>query len=65
MGKSLDPNRELDLAIARRAEAVSFGRLLAEEGVTTVALDAEGNMIEYSPDGTSRPLPPTPEGTAQ
>ncbi|HXQ59493.1 MAG TPA: hypothetical protein VN799_05325 [Acidimicrobiales bacterium] len=45
-------NAELDLAIARRAGATPMGEYLAAEGITTVALDAEGNLVEHRPDGT-------------
>ena len=45
-------NAELDLAIARRASATPIGEHLAAEGVITVALDAEGNLVEHRPDGT-------------
>jgi hypothetical protein len=32
---------------------MSFGERLAAEGVTTVALDDEGALVEYRPDGSS------------
>lgn len=51
-------NRELDKAIAARAEATSFGRLLTAEGQTTVALDSAGNLVEHRPDGAERVIAP-------
>lgn len=54
-------NKELDEAIAARARATSFGSLLAAEGLTTVALDAAGNLVRHFPDGTERVIaPPSP-----
>lgn len=49
-------NAELDVAIRERAATASFGRALLKEGVTAVALDANGVLVEFHPDGTSRPL---------
>lgn len=45
-------NEEIDAAIASRVESVNFGSELARRGCTAVALDAEGNLVEYRPDGT-------------
>jgi len=50
-------NAELDVAIQERARAVSFGASLASEGVTTVALDETGALVEYRPDGSKVLLP--------
>ena len=47
---------ELDAGIAARLAAVDFGRELADEGITTVALDNEGNIVEHRPDGTTTRL---------
>ena len=44
---------ELDASIQERARSTSFGEILASEGATTVALDADGNLVEYRPDGSS------------
>ena len=49
-------NRALDAAIAERALSTSFGSLLASEGTITVALDADGKLVEHHPDGTTRLL---------
>jgi hypothetical protein len=55
----LDPNErlvansEVDVAIQQNAQAASYGELLAAEGVTVVALDDDGRLVRYQPDGTS------------
>lgn len=46
-------NAELDASIQEHAQGVSYGDLLAASGVTTVALDDDGNLIEYRPDGST------------
>ena len=35
----------------------NYGALLAERGVTTVALDENGEIVEHRPDGSSVALP--------
>jgi hypothetical protein len=45
-------NAELDASIQAEAELTSFGDRLAGEGVTTVALDDDGALVEYRPDGS-------------
>jgi len=56
---ALDPterlvaNSEIDVAIQQHARATSYGELLAAEGVTVVALDDDGRLVRYQPDGTS------------
>lgn len=47
---------ELDTAISETARTTSFGRRLARSGVTTVALDDDGVLTRYHPDGTTSPL---------
>ncbi len=49
-------NVELDVAIRERAATTSFGRVLLKAGITTVALDENGELTEFTPDGASRPL---------
>ena len=49
-------NAELDVAIRERAATASFGRALLKEGVTAVALDDNGVLVAFDPDGASRPL---------
>ena len=46
-------NAELDAAIESHARTASYGDLLATDGITTVALDVDGNLIERRPDGTT------------
>ena len=56
-------NAELDASIQADAELVSFGDRLAGEGVTTVALDDDGALVEYRPDGSRRVVAaPRPAG---
>jgi hypothetical protein len=45
-------NAELDTAIEERARTASFGPQLGAAGVVTVALDADGHLVEHRPDGT-------------
>jgi hypothetical protein len=45
-------NAELDVRIQERAQATSFGERLASEGLTTVALDESGALVEFHPDGS-------------
>lgn len=49
-------NAEVDGAIQASAQSMSFGEVLAGEGVTTVALDEAGNLTRYHPDGTTERL---------
>lgn len=43
---------DLDASMQMQAQSVSFGERLAAEGVTTVALDDEGALVESRPDGS-------------
>jgi ParD-like antitoxin of type II bacterial toxin-antitoxin system len=45
-------NADLDASIQMQGQSMSFGERLAAEGVTTVALDDEGALVEYRPDGS-------------
>lgn len=49
-------NAEIAAAIEENLAATHYGQELADEGVTTVALDDDGNLIEYRPDGSTAPL---------
>lgn len=49
-------NVEIDVAIRERAAATSFGRPLLKAGLTAVALDENGGLTQFLPDGASRPL---------
>lgn len=46
-------NAELDASISEAARRISFGEVLASGGVTTVALDENGVLTRYDPDGTN------------
>jgi ParD-like antitoxin of type II bacterial toxin-antitoxin system len=45
-------NAEISAAIEENLARADYGRVLAARGVTTVALDADGQMVEHRPDGT-------------
>ena len=47
---------EIDAAVSETARATSFGEVLAARGVTTVALDEDGVLHRYFPDGSTSPL---------
>jgi hypothetical protein len=49
-------NAETDAAVAERLRTVHYGDVLAGEGVVTVALDDDGRLVRYAPDGTTTPL---------
>ena len=49
-------NAELDAEIQAHAQTTSYGARLAAEGVTTVALDDDGNLVEHRPDGSTTTL---------
>ena len=49
-------NAETDAAVAERLRTVHYGDGLAGEGVVTVALDDDGRLVRYAPDGTTTPL---------
>ncbi|CAB4951182.1 MAG: hypothetical protein F2840_07810 [Actinobacteria bacterium] len=50
-------NAEVDAAISETTRSVRFGEVLTARGVTTVALDDEGRLTRYHPDGTTSLLP--------
>ncbi len=49
-------NSEVAAAIDESLAHTHFGRVLAAGGVTTVALDDDGRIVEYRPDGSSAVL---------
>jgi hypothetical protein len=51
-------NVELDVAIRERAAGTSFGRALLTAGTTAVAIEDNGVLTQFGPDGGSRPLNP-------
>jgi hypothetical protein len=58
-------NVELDVAIRERAATTSFGRTLLKAGMTAVALDDNGVLTEFHPEGTSRPLDANRQAVSQ
>jgi hypothetical protein len=46
-------NAGIQAAIEERLNTIDIGKELASEGITTVALDASGQLVEYRPDGSS------------
>jgi ParD-like antitoxin of type II bacterial toxin-antitoxin system len=46
-------NAEISAAIQESLADDDYGQVLAARGVTTVALNEDGEMVEYRPDGTS------------
>lgn len=53
-------NAEIAAAVQENLAGANYGRLLAERGVTTVALDDNGDIVEHRPDGSSSTLNMTP-----
>lgn len=49
-------NVEIDVAIRERAAGTSFGHALLKAGLTAVALDDKGALVEFRPDGSRHPL---------
>ena len=49
-------NAEIVAAIEERLGGAHYGNVLAAQGITTVALDDEGRIVEYRPDGTTAVL---------
>ncbi len=52
-------NAELDAAITIKAQSTPLGLAACADGVTTVALDDQGRLVEYRPDGSSTVLDET------
>lgn len=48
---------EITAAIEENLIGTHYGQELAAAGVTTVALDDMGNLVQYHPDDSSAPLP--------
>lgn len=49
-------NAEIAVAIQESLAESNYGKLLAERGITTVALDENGDIVEHRPDGSSATL---------
>jgi hypothetical protein len=47
---------EVQARLEERLRATNLGAVLAAEGITTVALNEQGELTEYRPDGTSTPV---------
>jgi hypothetical protein len=54
-------NAEIAAAIQENLNESNYGELLAQRGVTTVALNEAGEIVEYRPDGTSVVLTAKPK----
>ncbi|MBB3606656.1 hypothetical protein FHT40_006347 [Mycolicibacterium sp. BK556] len=48
---------EVLAAIDESLARADYGATLAARGITTVALNDDGELVQYRPDGTSSPLP--------
>lgn len=46
-------NAEISAAIEEQLSDSDYGRLLADRGITTVALNDAGQIVEYRPDGAT------------
>ena len=46
---------EVQARLEERLRTTNLGAVLAAEGITTVALNEQGELTEYRPDGTSAP----------
>jgi hypothetical protein len=49
-------NAEITAALEESLADSDYGAVLAARGVTTVALDEDGRLVQYRPDGTSTVL---------
>jgi hypothetical protein len=49
-------NAEIDAAIQESLAGADYGAALARRGITTVALDDAGRIVEHRPDGSSAVL---------
>jgi hypothetical protein len=47
---------EVQSRLDARLRTTNLGAVLAARGVTTVALNEQGELTEYRPDGTSAPV---------
>lgn len=51
-------NAEVDAAIQQSLAGADYGATLANRGITTVALNDAGQIVEHRPDGSSMVLTP-------
>jgi hypothetical protein len=47
---------EVQSRVQGRLRQMDLGAVLAARGITTVALNEQGELTEYAPDGTSAPI---------
>lgn len=50
-------NAEVAAAIEESLAQTDYGKTLAARGITTVALNDKGELVQHHPDGTTRVLP--------
>ncbi|HUL98890.1 MAG TPA: hypothetical protein VLU24_05625 [Mycobacterium sp.] len=55
-------NAEISAAIEEKLARTHYGDELAARGITTVALNESGDIVEYQPDGTATVLAPKRSG---
>jgi hypothetical protein len=55
-------NAEISAAIEEKLARTHYGDELAARGITTVALNESGDIVEYQPDGTATVLVPKRSG---
>ncbi|MGE2724839.1 TA system antitoxin ParD family protein [Mycolicibacterium pulveris] len=49
-------NAEITAAIEENLATADYGKVLAARGISTVALDEDGNLVQYRPDGSTAVL---------
>lgn len=49
-------NAEVSAAIEESLGRADYGKTLAARGITTVAIDDDGEIVQYRPDGTTTAL---------
>jgi len=49
-------NAEISAAIQEGLASADYGAVLAARGITTVALDDDGEIVQYQPDGSAMRL---------
>lgn len=53
-------NAEIAASVEESLARTDYGDVLAGRGITTVALDENGRIVEHRPDGTESVVPTTP-----
>jgi hypothetical protein len=49
-------NAEVQARVEENLRSMDLGAVLNARGITTVSLNENGELVEYRPDGTSRPI---------